>query len=175
MTDLISIIDEKYLNRAKELAQKGTCNRKGVGAVLIRNPFNGYITLDFEHDHTLNWIKETIRYNLKENHYFVSEGYNTTIDNKNTCFEIGCLMHGGHCIRTMHAEIYCILNANFYERENGWLYISTAPCLKCFQEIAYCGIKRIILSDINSWETHPDFKLPIEQIAKEKGIEIVCQ
>jgi dCMP deaminase len=176
MTDLITLIDNKYLTRVKELAKKGTCLRKGVGAVLIRNPFANYVTMDFETDSTLHWIKETILQNLSSDHYLVSEAFNTTLDNENTCKNMGsCLLYKGHCIRTIHSEIQCILKANQYERNNGWMYISTAPCFKCFQEIVYCGIKRIILADVSYWETHSDsdFREIIEQLAKEKEIEIV--
>jgi deoxycytidylate deaminase len=176
MTDLITLIDEKYINRSKELARKGTCLRKGVGAILIRNPFKNYVSLDFENDSTLGWIKSVILNNLNNDYYIVSEAFNTTVDRKNTCADQNeCLMHNGHCIRTIHSEIQCILRSNYYERENGWMYISTAPCFKCFQEIAYCGIKRIILADKTYWETHKDFENIILQMAKEKEIEIICK
>src|SRR5574338_565009 len=128
MTDLISQIDNIYLQRVKELALKGTCLRKGVGAVLLRNPFKSYYELDWENDNSLKWIKENITKNLDNGHYLVSEAFNTTIDGKNTCKNLGeCLIHNGHCIRTIHSEVQCILKANEFERENGWMYISTAP------------------------------------------------
>ena len=68
-----------FMNIAHEVSTRSTCNRKHVGAVVVRN--------------------KTI----------LSTGYNGSIKGLPHCDEVGCEMVDGHCIRTTHAEANAIL------------------------------------------------------------------
>lgn len=171
MDELIRRIDEIYLKRALEVSLKGTCLRKKVGATLTTNPFRNFITIPWEEN--LRTIQDCVEKGLELDSYHVSSAFNTTVTGRNTCEDLGeCLMHNGHCVRTLHAEIGCILNSNERQRKGSWIYISTAPCIKCFQEIVYSGIKRVIMEETSVWQTHKDFEKPIREMANEMGIEI---
>lgn len=173
MDNLIDVIDRYYLDKLTPLKEKGTCLRKKVGAILVRNPFKCYSQWDYNIESNLDLIKATIRTNLKKDNYTVYESFNTSLTEE-TCESQGaCLLHNGHCIRTLHPEIICILNSTFHQREQGWMYISTAPCYKCLQEIVYVGIKRIIVQDLSYWETHEELEKPCLQLIKKYEIELI--
>lgn len=176
MDDLINEIDQYYLDKLPFLKKRATCLRRKVAAILVRNPFKcysgNYAQVDFNNEETLDFIKVNIRTNLRKDIYTVSEGVNTSLTEETCESEGKCLVHNGHCIRTMHAEIFCILTASIYQRDQAWMYISTAPCYKCLQEIAYVGIKRIIVEDLNSWQTR-DFEKPCRKLIEKYQIELV--
>ena len=68
-----------FMNIAKEVATRSTCDRKHVGAVIVR--------------------KKTI----------LSTGYNDSIKGLPHCDEVGHEMVDGHCVRTTHAEAKAIV------------------------------------------------------------------
>ena len=71
---------EKYfMNIATEVATRSTCDRKHVGAVIVR--------------------EKTI----------LSTGYNGSIKGLPHCDEAGHEMVDGHCVRTTHAEANAIV------------------------------------------------------------------
>lgn len=107
---------EKYfMNIAKEVATRSTCDRKHVGAVIVR--------------------EKTI----------LSTGYNGSIKGLPHCDEVGHEMVDGHCVRTTHAEANAIVQAakNGVEIKNGEIYVTASPCYNCFKLIANAGIKTI--------------------------------
>lgn len=173
MDNLIDVIDRYYLDKLPFLKERGTCLRKKVGAILVRNPFKCYTRWDYNVESNLDLIKATVRTNLQKDHYTVYEGFNTSLTDETCETEGKCLLHNGHCIRTIHAEIWCVLNSTIYQRENAWMYISTTPCYKCLQEIAYVGIKRIVVQDLTSWKDHPDFEIPCRKLIEQFGIELI--
>lgn len=69
-----------FMQLAIMVAERSTCNRARVGAVLVANK------------------------------RIVSTGYNGSVPGALHCLDVGCLLHKGHCIRTSHAEINAILN-----------------------------------------------------------------
>src|SRR5512137_454339 len=73
--------DEYFMNIARMVASRATCDRKHVGAVLVR-------------DRTL-----------------LSTGYNGSIRGLGHCSEEGHMMEDGHCVRTVHAEANAIIQA----------------------------------------------------------------
>ena len=73
---------EKYfMNIAKEVATRSTCDRKHVGAVIVR--------------------EKTI----------LSTGYNGSIKGLDHCDDTGHEMENTHCVRTIHAEANAIVQA----------------------------------------------------------------
>jgi len=104
-----------FMNIATEVATRSTCDRKRVGAVIVKD--------------------KTI----------LSTGYNGSIKGLPHCDEAGHEMVDGHCIRTTHAEANTIVQAakNGVEINNGEIYITASPCYNCFKLIANAGIKLI--------------------------------
>ena len=73
---------EKYfINIAVEVSKRSTCDRKNVGAVIVKNKM------------------------------ILSTGYNGSIRGLPHCDEIGHEMVNGHCVRTTHAEANAIVQA----------------------------------------------------------------
>jgi dCMP deaminase len=104
-----------FMNIAVEVATRSTCDRKHVGAVIVKD--------------------KTI----------LSTGYNGSIKGLPHCDEAGHEMVEDHCIRTTHAEANTIVQAakNGVEINNGEIYITASPCYNCFKLIANAGIKSI--------------------------------
>ena len=104
-----------FMNIAKEVATRSTCDRKYVGAVIVR--------------------EKTI----------LSTGYNGSIKGLPHCDEAGHEMVDDHCIRTTHAEANAIVQAakNGVEINKTDIYVTASPCYNCFKLIANAGIKTI--------------------------------
>jgi dCMP deaminase len=107
--------DEYFMNIAKVVASRSTCDRKFVGAVIVRD--------------------KTI----------LSTGYNGSIRKFEHCSEVGHMMENNHCVATIHAEANAILQAakNGVCIDGATIYTSASPCWPCFKMIANAGIKRI--------------------------------
>ena len=73
------IWENYFMNIANEVATRSTCDRKHVGAVIVR-----YKTI-------------------------LSTGYNGSIKGLPHCDEVGHEMVDGHCVRTTHAEAKAIV------------------------------------------------------------------
>jgi dCMP deaminase len=111
--------DEYFMAIARVVATRATCDRKHVGAVLVRG--------------------RTI----------LSTGYNGSIRGMPHCDEVGHMMEGGHCVATIHAEANAILQAarNGVQIEGADVYTTASPCWPCFKMIANAGLKRIIYGE----------------------------
>ena len=107
--------DEYFMNIAKVAASRSTCDRKFVGAVIVRD--------------------KTI----------LSTGYNGSIRKLEHCDEAGHIMENGHCVATIHAEANAILQAakNGVRIDESTIYTTASPCWPCFKMIANTGIRRI--------------------------------
>tara|TARA_X000000950_G_scaffold64618_1_gene79250 strand:+ start:19509 stop:19937 length:429 start_codon:yes stop_codon:yes gene_type:complete len=104
-----------FMNIAREVATRSTCDRKHVGAVIVR--------------------EKTI----------LSTGYNGSIKGLPHCDEVGCEMVDGHCVRTTHAEANAIVQAakNGIQVNQSEIYVTASPCYDCFKLIANAGINVI--------------------------------
>ena len=104
-----------FMNIATEVATRSTCDRKHVGAVIVR--------------------EKTI----------LSTGYNGSIKGLSHCDEAGHEMVDGHCVRTTHAEANAIVQAakNGVEINLSEIFVTASPCYNCFKLIANAGIKTI--------------------------------
>jgi dCMP deaminase len=104
-----------FMNIAHQAATRSTCDRKNVGAVIVRD--------------------KTI----------LSTGYNGSIRSLPHCDEVGHLMENGHCVATVHAEANAIIQAakNGVRIDGAELYTTASPCWSCFKLIANAGIRTI--------------------------------
>lgn len=107
--------EEYFMNIAKEIASRSTCDRKHVGSVIVRD--------------------KTI----------LSTGYNGSIRGMPHCDEVGHMMENDHCVATIHAESNAVLQAakNGVMIDRAELYITASPCWPCFKMLANAGIKKI--------------------------------
>ena len=108
-----------FMNIAREVASRSTCDRKHVGAVVVRD--------------------KTI----------LSTGYNGSIKGLPHCDEVGHEIVDGHCIRTTHAEANAIVQAakNGVHINHAEIYVTASPCYNCFKLIANAGIKTIFYNE----------------------------
>ena len=108
-----------FMNIAKEVGTRSTCNRKHVGAVLVRG--------------------KTI----------LATGYNGSIRGLAHCDEAGHEMDNTHCVRTIHAEANAIVQSARHgvRIEDSEIYITASPCYDCFKMIANVGIRKIYFGE----------------------------
>ncbi|MGZ6069638.1 MAG: deoxycytidylate deaminase, partial [Myxococcaceae bacterium] len=111
--------DQYFMDIARQVATRATCDRKHVGAVLVR-------------DRTI-----------------LSTGYNGSIRGMPHCDEVGHLMENGHCVATVHAEANAILQAakNGIRIDGATLYTTASPCWPCFKLVANSGCVRIVYGE----------------------------
>jgi dCMP deaminase len=111
--------DEYFMNIARVVSSRATCDRKHVGAVLVR-------------DRTI-----------------LSTGYNGSIRGIGHCDEIGHMMEDNHCVRTVHAEANAIIQAakNGVAIDGATIYTTASPCWPCFKLIANSGAQRIVFGE----------------------------
>ncbi len=100
---------------AQVVASRSTCDRKHVGAVIVRDRI------------------------------ILSTGYNGSIRGLPHCDEVGHLMENGHCVATIHAEANALVQAarNGVNINGASIYITASPCWNCFKLIANAGINAI--------------------------------
>lgn len=111
--------DTYFMEIARVVASRATCDRKHVGAVLVR-------------DRTI-----------------LSTGYNGSIRGLPHCTDVGHMMENGHCVATVHAEANAIIQAarNGVRVEGASIYTTASPCWPCFQLIGNAGIRRIVFGE----------------------------
>lgn len=111
--------DEYFMNIATEVATRSTCDRKHVGAVIVRDKS------------------------------ILATGYNGSVRGLGHCDDEGHLMEDGHCVRTVHAEANAIVQAarNGMRIEGASITVTASPCWGCFRLIANAGIVRIVFGE----------------------------
>lgn len=107
--------DEYFMAIARQVATRSTCDRKHVGAVVVRDRM------------------------------ILATGYNGSIRGIAHCDDEGHLIEDGHCVRTVHAEANAIVAAarNGVRLDGADIYVTASPCFNCFKLIANAGIRRI--------------------------------
>jgi dCMP deaminase len=111
--------DDYFMRIAKEVSSRATCDRKHVGAVVVRDKS------------------------------ILATGYNGSIRGLPHCDEEGHLMEDGHCVRTIHAEANAIIHAARHgvRIDAGTIYVTASPCWPCFRMIANAGLVRIVYGE----------------------------
>ncbi len=106
---------EYFMSIADQVATRSTCDRKNVGAVIVRD------------------------------RVILSTGYNGSLRGAPHCNDVGHDMDNGHCVRTVHAEANAVAQAakNGVNINKSEIYVTASPCLSCFKLIANCGITTI--------------------------------
>ena len=104
-----------FMRIAEEVATRGTCDRRRVGALIVRDRM------------------------------ILSTGYNGSVRGMPHCDEAGHMMENDHCVATIHAEANAILQAarNGVRIEGAEIYTTASPCWNCFKMITNAGINRI--------------------------------
>jgi len=108
-----------FMDIAKKVSERGTCNRKQVGCILVKDK------------------------------RIIATGYNGSMSRADHCDDVDHLMEDGHCVRTVHAEINALAQCAKYGVScNGAIaYCNTYPCWNCFKALVNAGIKNIYYSD----------------------------
>ncbi len=121
--------NEYFMRIAEEVATRSTCDRKHIGAVVVRD--------------------KTI----------LSTGYNGSLRGASHCDDAGHDMDNGHCVRTVHAESNAVAQAakNGVALDGSDLYVTASPCLTCFKLVANCGIKAVYYKEFYRDERINDY------------------
>ena len=111
--------DQYFMQIAATVATRATCDRKHVGAVIVR-------------DRTI-----------------LSTGYNGSIRGMPHCDDAGHMMEADHCVATIHAEANAIIQAakNGVGIDRASVYVTASPCWSCFKMIANAGIERVVFGE----------------------------
>jgi dCMP deaminase len=116
--------DEYFMKLAMLIAERSTCLRHHVGAVIVRDK------------------------------RILTTGYNGAVSGLNSCLELDCLRNKlkiasgtrQEICRAVHAEQNAIIQAGLHgiNIKDTTLYITHTPCIICAKMIANAGIKRIV-------------------------------
>lgn len=112
--------NDYFMNIARTTAKRSTCGRATVGAIIVKN------------------------------NRIVATGFNGAPEGMDHCDDHGCLLFNNHCIRTVHAEINCIVQAARMgiSIDNSVIYVTHKPCHNCCKAMINAGIK-IVYYDID--------------------------
>jgi dCMP deaminase len=108
--------DEYFLDIAFSVAERSTCDRAHVGAVLVRDK------------------------------RILATGYNGSPAGLPHCDEAGHLLVDGHCVRTLHAEQNVIIQSALHgvSSEGATAYVTHQPCLTCAKMLINAGVLRVV-------------------------------
>lgn len=107
--------DEYFAAQALLIANRSTCKRAKVGAVLVKD------------------------------NKVISTGYNGSVSGTEHCIDHECLVIDGHCVRTLHAEVNAILQGAERGVPKGFTaYVTHFPCLNCTKQLLQVGCKRVV-------------------------------
>jgi dCMP deaminase len=111
--------DEYFMRIAVDVSSRSTCDRKHVGALIVRD------------------------------RNILSTGYNGSVSGLPHCDDVGHLMENGHCIATIHAESNSIIQAAKHgvSIDRAAIYTTASPCWNCFKLIVNSGMRRILFGE----------------------------
>jgi dCMP deaminase len=111
--------DLYFMRIAQEVSTRSTCDRKHVGAVIVRDK------------------------------NILATGYNGSIRGLGHCDDEGHMLEDGHCVRTIHAEANAIIQAAKHGTaiDGGTVYVTASPCWGCFKMIANAGLLKIVYGE----------------------------
>ena len=112
--------DEYFLDIAAAVAERATCPRRHVGAVLVKD------------------------------RRILATGYNGSLPGDPHCEDSGCDVVDNHCQRTVHAEINALLQAARFgiAIEGASLYCTLEPCVNCTKALITAGVTEIRFRDL---------------------------
>lgn len=108
--------DEVFMQIARTLSTRSTCNKRSVGAVLV-----------------------------DVNNKIVGCGYNGAPAGLPHCIDAGCGEESGHCTRAVHAEYNAIMNSVDLDRaQSGKVFIyGASPCYRCAHALIIIGVDEV--------------------------------
>lgn len=111
--------DQYFMQIARDVATRATCDRKHIGAVIVRDKV------------------------------ILSTGYNGAPRGMPHCDDVGHEIVEGHCIRTVHGEGNAIAQAakNGVSVDGATIYTTASPCYDCFKLIINAGIARVVYGE----------------------------
>ena len=114
--------DEYFMKVAEVVASRSTCDRKQVGAVVVRDKI------------------------------ILSTGYNGSLRGLPHCSEVGHMIENEHCVATIHAEQNAIIQAarTGVTIDGGMIYVTASPCWSCFKCIANAGLRRMTDGELST-------------------------
>ena len=143
--------DEYFLDIAFSVAERSTCDRAHVGAVLVRDK------------------------------RILATGYNGSPAGLPHCDEVGHLMVDGHCVRTLHAEQNAIIQCALHgvSSEGATAYVTHQPCLTCAKMLINAGIERVVYAgsylDTNSRLFLAEAHVRLEHLPRPRPSDSVLQ
>lgn len=116
---------EYFLAQSHLLRVRSTCERLKVGATIVKD------------------------------NRAIAGGYNGSVSGEDHCIDVGCYIEGGHCIRTIHAEINALLQCSKFgvSTEGASIYVTHFPCVHCTKALIQAGIKSIYYAE--DYKNHP--------------------
>lgn len=138
--------DEYFLQLTDLVATRGTCQRLKVGAVLVAD------------------------------RKIISTGYNGAPRGTSDCYDAGCYMVDGHCVRTVHAEVNAVVQAayNGTSTQGATVYVNNLPCYQCTNVLINAGIIRMVYRrdyrpDTATHRLLKEAKIVLDQLEAEKS------
>ncbi len=138
--------DEYFMKIAYLVAERSTCVRHHVGAVIVKDK------------------------------RILTTGYNGAASGQKDCLELGCLREKNNIpsgerheiCRAIHAEQNAIIQAGLHGVviKEATIYCTHSPCILCAKMLANARIKRFVTSG-----DYPDEAA--KQLLKETGIEFI--
>ena len=135
--------DEYFMMTAKLAGIMGTCLRRRVGAVVVKNK------------------------------RIISTGFNGSPPGLPHCTDVGCLIiaeEGDACQRTLHSEHNAVLQ-NSGAMEGATLYTSFLPCLNCMKVIISAKISEVVYEKEPPSSAKEKYKRA-KEFAQEAGIKL---
>jgi len=140
--------DEYFMSITRLVAQRATCLRRKVGAILVRDK------------------------------RIISTGYNGAPSRISHCLEVGCLREARgvpsgerhELCRGLHAEQNAIIQAALHgvSTQGSTIYVTHQPCLTCAKMIINAGIERVVYAG-----NYPDENS--RKFLEEAGLTLVHQ
>ncbi len=108
--------DDYFIKIALAVAERSTCDRAHVGAVLVRDK------------------------------RILTTGFNGSPAGLPHCDDAGHLLVDGHCVRTIHAETNAIIQAALHgvSTKDATCYVTHFPCINCTKTLINAGVTRIV-------------------------------
>jgi len=113
--------DEYFMAMARITATRSNCDRLHTGAVLVKDK------------------------------RIIATGYNGAPPGLPNCDEVGHLLEGTHCVRTVHAEHNTLLQVARLQgasTEGTTIYTLYSPCIHCAKYLVAAGVKRLVYGQI---------------------------
>jgi len=139
--------DEYFMTITRQVAERSTCLRAKVGAVIVRD------------------------------RSILATGYNGAPAGMPHCLDVGCLIYESktpsgevelNCFRTIHAEINAIAQAarNGTRIEGADVYVTHTPCIHCFKTLVNTGIRRMFYE--KPYKIHT-----LDELRANTGVELI--